>query len=164
MARKVEGGPAVPVCIVENRAGGSSTDTEVLEQVQAISTNVADIETAISAMAEQLPVAVEASASDHHGPAANTAAVVTYNQNIAGLHHVITGVAWSYSDDPTGGKLTITGSTTGIVFEHEITTGGPGYFAFPVPKQFDVETVTITLAAGGAGITGKVSVLNHWLV
>jgi hypothetical protein len=100
--------------------------------------------------------------ADVNAPAANTAAVVTYG-GIAGLRNVITGVAWSYYGGvPTGGNLTITDSGA-TIFNIDIAEEGPGFFEFPVPKSTAVFGIlVITLAAGGAGITGKLSILNHW--
>lgn len=103
----------------------------------------------------------DASTNDVHVPAANTAAIVSYPATPT-VYHVIGGVAWSYDDDPTGGRLTIVmnGST---VLDLDITTGGPGFIPFDPPKRFGVgDAVSVTLAAGGVGIQGKVSVLSHW--
>jgi hypothetical protein len=106
--------------------------------------------------------AVAVAAADVNEPAANTAAVVTYAAT-ASVKHCITGVAWSYSAAPTGGKLTITddGAT---VFAMGITTAGAGFVPFAMPKKQAVanKAMVVTLAAGGASATGIVSVLNHW--
>lgn len=102
------------------------------------------------------------SPNDIHAPAANTAAVVTYAAQAA-TRQVIGGVAWSYYGGvPTGGNLTIaTGGST--VFNIDIAEEGPGFFTFPRPLAGALAAnIVITLTAGGAGITGKVSVLNHW--
>lgn len=109
---------------------------------------------------------VAGAAADIHAPAANTAAVVTYAAGAAGVHHVISGVAWSYAGAaPTGGNLKIEDGSGTTVFSIDITAEGPGFFTFPVPKAGSAATAMIvTLAAGGAGVTGKVSVLNHWTV
>lgn len=107
---------------------------------------------------------IVAAAADVNAPAVNTAAVVTYGAS-AGNYHVITGVAWSYIGGvPVGGNLLITDAGA-TVFSIDIAEEGPGFFTFPAPKRgAAVNTaMVVTLAAGGAGITGKVSVLNHWL-
>ena len=103
------------------------------------------------------------STGDVHEPAANTAAVVTYAAD-ASRGHVITGIAWSYSAAPTGGSLKVENGAGSTVFSVSVTAAGPGEYIFPVPKLGSVNTaMIITLAAGGASVTGKVSVLNHWL-
>jgi hypothetical protein len=90
-------------------------------------------------------------------PASNTAAVATLAADADNAHHVST-VRWSYSGDPTGGSLTVAwndGSARQEVYA--ITKGGPGFMAFYPPMRFPINSaVTITLAAGGAGITGTV--------
>jgi hypothetical protein len=113
--------------------------------------------------AEEMATApVDCSSSDVHEPAANTAAVVTYAA-AASTKHVIFGVAWSYDADPTGGSLTITDAGSDV-FKVDITSKGPGVFKFPRPKRSAAANtaMVVTLAAGGADVSGVVSVLNHW--
>lgn len=104
-----------------------------------------------------------AATTDVHEPAANTAAVVTYAAGGAGVSHVIGGIAWSYSAAPTGGNLKITddGAT---VFSIDITTAGAGVITLPRPKKNAVanKALVVTLAAGGSGVTGKLSITSHW--
>lgn len=104
-------------------------------------------------------------AADVHAPAANTAAVVTYAAAGAGISHVIAGVAWSYNAAPTGGNLKIEDVSGTTILTLDITAAGPGFIPFPVPLKGDANAALIvTLAAGGASATGKVSVLGHWTV
>jgi len=100
----------------------------------------------------------DVAASHHHEPAANTAAVVTLAAPGAGVSNVIGQVTWSYDGEPTSGTLTIAqGATT--IFKVDITTSGPGPISWPVPMKFAANSVvTVTLAAGGAGISGIVNV------
>lgn len=107
---------------------------------------------------------VAGAAADVHAPAVNTAAIVTYAL-VAGQQHYITGVAWSYYGGiPTGGNLTITDGGA-VVFNVDVNEEGPGFFTFPRPKSAGVgNAMVITLTAGGAAVTGKVSILNHWVV
>jgi hypothetical protein len=108
---------------------------------------------------------VVCAAADVHVPAVNTAAVVTYAAD-ATKKHVITGVAWSYTGGtPVGGNLKIEDVSGTVVFSVDIDKSGPGSFEFPRPKiGAAVNTaMIITLAAGGAGVTGKISVENHFL-
>ena len=68
-------------------------------------------------------------------------------------------VYWSYSADPTGGRLTIAGG--GFGFDVDITTGGPGFIPFSIPQHAtDDNPIIITLYAGGAGIVGKLNILG----
>ena len=96
-----------------------------------------------------------------HQPAANTAGVINFPM-AAGVKHVIGGVAWSYDAAPTGGLLTIVAEGVAI-FEVDITAAGPGFFPFSpglaARRNFGM---TITLAAGGAGIRGRLNVLSYW--
>lgn len=155
MARKIEGGSAIPVAIV---SGGASTEADpnialILAQVQAIAADV-------DALNDKTPGSVEASSDNVDQPAANTAAEITLF-NIAGIPQVIGGVAWGYDADPTGGSLTITDGTD-TLFYVPITKGGPGYFNFIPPMKSGADGFVITLAAGGEGVTGSLSVMSHW--
>lgn len=90
----------------------------------------------------------------------NAAGTITYAA-VATKRHSISGVAWSYSGALTGGKITVKdGSTT--IFEIDITASGPGSVQFPRPKAGSINTdMTITIAAGGSGVVGKVNALNY---
>ena len=103
----------------------------------------------------------DAATDDVHVPAANVAAIVSYPATPT-VYHILSGFAWSYDAAPTGGNVIIVmnGST---VFDLDVTVAGPGFFLFDPPKRFGVgDAVSVTLAAGGLGIQGKVSVLGHW--
>jgi hypothetical protein len=95
-----------------------------------------------------------------HAPAANTAAVVTLAAPGAGRQHRVWNIYWSYDVNPTAGGLTITdGGDT--VFSIAITKSGPGYVRYPQAGEGGPNAaVVVTLAAGGAGVTGKVNVLS----
>ena len=111
-----------------------------------------------------LPGSQPANAANKHEPASNTAAVITYAAGGAGVSHVISGVAWSYNDDPTGGNLKIEDGSGTTVFSVDITAAGPGFFVFPEPLRGTANTaLIITLAAGGASVTGKVNALSKRL-
>jgi hypothetical protein len=100
-------------------------------------------------------------AANVHEPAADTAAIVTKAAGGAGISNVLAMVAWSYDGDPTAGSLIIAdGAST--VFKVDITTRGPGFFQFIPPLKGTANTALVaTLAAGGAGISGIVS-LHTW--
>lgn len=93
-----------------------------------------------------------------HAPAAATAAVITITA-IAEKRILINGIQGSYSNTPTGGRLTITmgGST---VFDADVTAAG--LFAInPVIPSERNEEVIITLASGGGSVSGKINA--QWL-
>lgn len=105
---------------------------------------------------------IASAAADVHAPASNTAAVVTYAAAGVGVAHVLSGIAWSYSGTPTAGNLKVEdGAAT--VLSLDITSAGPGFIPFDPPKKGAANSaLVITLAAGGSGVSGKVSVLSHW--
>ena len=141
---------------------GPLTDTQLRDTAVPVSGPLTDTQLRDSAV-PVLNGPVLVAAADSHAPADNTAAIVTYT-GIASTSHVISGIAWSYDADPTGGSLIITDNGA-VVFTVFITKGGPGVFVFPIPKKADVaHALVITLAAGGGTVQGTVSILNHWLV
>jgi hypothetical protein len=78
-----------------------------------------------------------------------------------GKSHVLTLVSYSYSAAPTGGSLTIQdGGLT--VFEQAVTASGPGEVSLPLAGIAGTtgNAVTITLAAGGASVTGRLNVAS----
>ncbi len=92
---------------------------------------------------------------------AGGAAQITYAA-LTDRSHVITGLAWSYTDTPTG-TLKIEDGSGNVTFSVSITTSGPGFFIFPEPKKGTTNTdMIITLAASGGSIVAKVNALNHW--
>jgi hypothetical protein len=107
---------------------------------------------------------VTASSSDVHAPTSNTAAVVTYAAS-ASAKHVIYGLAWSYTGSGTlaGGNIKVEDVSGTTVFTIDIDAKGNGSIVFPRPlRGAAINTAMIvTLAAGGANVTGKVSVLGH---
>lgn len=95
----------------------------------------------------------------HAAPAVNTAATVTFPAR-ATHRQVIYKVTWSYDDFPTGGQLTI--ATGGeVLHTWYIFSAGPGFIPVMVAGKL-AQNLTVTLAAGGAGVSGSVSVEKHW--
>jgi hypothetical protein len=122
------------------------------------------VETAVGSLVTIDDVPVVCSAADWDEPIANVAAVVTY-AGVAGLRHVISGIAWSYHGGvPTTGRLLIAdGAAT--VFALPISDEGCGFIIFPKPKigAAPLTNMVVTLTASGvAGVFGVVNVLNHW--
>lgn len=94
--------------------------------------------------------------SNHGTAAANTAVAITVTA-LPDQQHVLAGVVWSYSAAPTGGKLTVAdGAST--VLEVDIIAGGPGSLVLPPLGGSTNTNLVVTLAAGGAGIIGKLTV------
>lgn len=91
-----------------------------------------------------------------HQPASNTEAVATISN---GKNYTIKGrmVHYSYSAAPTGGKLTIKSGTT-VISEVDVTAAGPGHLPLNGFDSTVNETLSATLAAGGVGVSGKVSI------
>jgi hypothetical protein len=91
---------------------------------------------------------------------ANAAATITYAAQPS-LRHVITGVIWSYSGAPTGGRITITDGGVNVK-DIDVTAGGPGQITFPEPLAIAVNSaMTIVIAAGGGTLVGKVQASGH---
>jgi hypothetical protein len=102
-------------------------------------------------------------AANVHVPAANTAAVVTYAAAPANWHHVISGLAWGYNGAPTNGSIVILSGAVPI-FSIPVTSAGPGFIPFDPPQAgIDAATMTVTLAAGGGVVEGRLNVLGHFV-
>lgn len=92
-----------------------------------------------------------------HEPAANAAATITLT-GVANRRWVVATLGWSYDAAPTGGSLKIEAPSGTTEWVQSVTAAGPGTFnpLYVAPANTDV---VLTLAAGGAGISGKVSVI-----
>lgn len=89
--------------------------------------------------------------------AANTAVVTTYAA-VAGQRHRLTLLDASYSAAPAGARVLVQdGAAT--VYDHDYGATQPS--SVPIPPggiQGSVNTqMVVTLAAGGAGVTGKLN-------
>lgn len=97
--------------------------------------------------------------SASHNPASNTAAVVTIAANAEHLW-ALRKIVWSYDATPTGGSVKV--EIGGIeVLDHDISQSGPGYIPLEDGLSSDNknESLVVTLAAGGSGVTGKLTIL-----
>jgi hypothetical protein len=111
---------------------------------------------------EWIPATIDSSTDDAAAPAAGAPAVITYAAD-PNQRHVISGVAWSYSAAPAGGNLKLEDGAGHTVFSIDVTAAGFDTLEFEPFKRGSQNTaMTLTLAAGGAGVSGKVSVLSHW--
>jgi hypothetical protein len=96
---------------------------------------------------------------NHFVQGAPNAAVVITLPTVASAYEFAGAIVWSYSAAPTGGRLTVAGGGFGI--DIDIIAGGPGYIPFTIPQHATDKTpIVITLAAGGAGIIGKLNLLG----
>jgi hypothetical protein len=96
-------------------------------------------------------------------PAVNTAAVITLAAD-ASTRHVVDKVFGGYDATPTGGLLTIAltvlGSAVSLVVP--LPVAEPFDLDFIAPLQGDLNTaITLTLAAGGNSVTGKLNALTR---
>ena len=98
-----------------------------------------------------------------HAPAADTEAVITLAAT-ALTRHVVDLVTGGYSNTPTNGSLTIAATVQGTAVSQviPITQGGGFVLRFDPPLQGDENTtITLTLAAGGAGVTGTLNAMTR---
>jgi hypothetical protein len=103
------------------------------------------------------------SSADVSVPAAGNQAQVSYSAAGFGMSHVISGIAWSYSAAPTGGRLQV-GDNNYTVLDIDITASGAGSIIFSRPMRGTPNTALIvTLAAGGGAVSGKLCILGHWI-
>ena len=101
--------------------------------------------------------------SDTAMAAANTAVVLTYAA-VSGRLNAIGQLIVSYSGTPTGGNVKVEDGAGNTVFQVDIVAGGPTIIPLdddPILGSANTALI-ITLAAGGAGIVGKVNA-SHWL-
>lgn len=95
------------------------------------------------------------------GGAANAAATITMTADTAAgtqRPHNLSAVCWSYSGAPTGGNLKIIDNANVTIVDLDITAGGFGGINFdpPLGLAMGATNAKVVLAAGGAGVTGKV--------
>jgi hypothetical protein len=94
----------------------------------------------------------------------NEVLTITYAAPARGLHHIITGVAWSFSGDPVDSPALTIMDGANVVFEVQILDGGPGEIYFnPAMMGSANGGMSVTLGAGGAGVDGRLNVLGHWV-
>lgn len=98
-----------------------------------------------------------------HAPAANTDAVVTLAAD-ASASHVVDQVLGGYTATPTSGLLTIAATVGGdaVAIVIPIAAAGPLSVVLDPPLQGDAGAeVKVTLAKGGATITGHLTVMTR---
>ena len=106
---------------------------------------------------------VSAAIPNARAPAANTAAIITLVAT-ASVRHVVDLVTGGYDNTPTAGSLTIACTVQGTAVSQvmPITQGGGFVLRFDPPLQADENTaVTITLAAGGGVVVGKLNAMTR---
>ena len=96
---------------------------------------------------------------NHATAAANTAVAITLAAPEAGRRNSVKYLNWSYSAAPAGGRLSVTDATV-VVLDIDITLAGSGSLSLTDGFQTTLaaSAVVATLAAGGAGVIGKLNV------
>lgn len=99
---------------------------------------------------------------DEATSSANAAVAITLAA-VTGKRHYLAMVLWSYSDTPTGGRLTVSGLDNSETLDIDIVAAGPGPVLLP-PLAGKVGTaMVITLAAGGGTVVGKLNIMTATL-
>jgi len=88
---------------------------------------------------------------------ANAPVTVTIPTPQPGGRYYLYSVIASYSAAPTGGQITSTG-LVGDELNHAITAAGWGGITFPPLSSEENTGISVTLAAGGAAVVGRLSV------
>lgn len=111
----------------------------------------------IGADGTALRTAQTPSTPEHATALANTAVTQTFAA-VAGQAHRLTSLVVSYSAAPTGGRVTVAEGVTTLL-EVDVTTAGPTVVPLPAGGlKGSVNTaMTVTLAAAGTGVVGKVN-------
>ncbi len=93
-------------------------------------------------------------------PAANTDAVVTLAAD-ADEMHVLKKIYWSYDVGPVGRLYVAIDGVTKL--DVDITSSGPGFLPFDdgLYGGEKNKSLVVTLAAGGAAVTGKLTVITE---
>lgn len=90
----------------------------------------------------------------------NAAAAITLVTPARKRHYAV-AILWSYTDAPTGGRLTISGlDGTSDTFDIDIDSAGWSGIALPPLASALGTDLIITLSAGGAGVVGKLNVFS----
>jgi uncharacterized membrane protein len=95
--------------------------------------------------------------------AAGAAAVLTYaaTPGTNRVHVLSRGIAFGYSDTPTGGSLKIENGGVVCFGPIPITGSGAGFIPFGELESSPGAALVITLAAPGGAITGNITVLDY---
>lgn len=127
---------------------------EINNPLPAGTNNIGDVDVASNVA----PAGKAGSTNYVHEPAVNTVAQIVLAAPGSGVSHVLGMVAWSYDGIPVAGSLTVE-DDTGDLFKIDVDESGPGYFAWiPGVMAAANDAVTVTLTAGGAGISGVVNI------
>ena len=94
-------------------------------------------------------------------PAANVDAIARWEAE-GGRRHAIAGLIVSYSAIPAGGRVYVADGSGSILFDVDLATAGAHVFNFTQALVApEGGALVVTLAAGGAGVTGKVNVIGY---
>jgi hypothetical protein len=98
---------------------------------------------------------------DVANPPANTPAVITYPAQ-ANRTQCVRGVVFAFDDDPTTTPRLQIATAGAVIFSNYVTTGGMGPLSHLYKRGRRSQNLVITLEAGGAGVSGSLSIENHW--
>jgi hypothetical protein len=110
------------------------------------------------------PIKSSVSASGGNvGTATNAVVTVAYAAAGSGVSHVITGVKVSYTGGSlAGGNVKVKDGATAVL-DLDISAAGQETITFNPPLKGSPNTaMSVVLAAGGAGLVGKINVLGHY--
>jgi hypothetical protein len=102
---------------------------------------------------------IETPTANNSKTASHAAITITFTGE-TNCREVLTWLCWSYSLDPVAGGITITDGASHIIFQIDITKGGPGAIPLPYIPTSIGGTLAVVLADGGAGCTGKLNVYS----
>lgn len=86
-----------------------------------------------------------------HNTAASGAASIITLPAVSGERYVLDYIAWSYAGTPTSGNIEVNDATNSVIlYELDITVGGPGHALFPERGLLcpTGASIVITLANG----------------
>lgn len=146
---------------IKARGTGTGGDPYVIEQDQNL--RVGGTEVSATNPLPVRTIAQPAATANTATAAANTAVTITYAAAGAGNCHAIDGVLASLSADPaTAVSLTVQDGANTVV-QVQLTRGGAAPIDFPIRGTANT-SMTITLAAAGAGIVGMLNAKNKRVV
>lgn len=109
---------------------------------------------------ENVSVAAVPGAASDLATATNASATVTYPA-VPGQRNEVGAALVSYSAAPTGGRLQVLDGAA-VILDVDITAAGDRTIALPRRRSGTTNTaMSVVLAAGGVGIVGKLTVLDH---
>lgn len=110
---------------------------------------------------------VPASSADVAYGTNNADCTLLYPAAGPGICHELGGITWGYFNTPSGtaSSIRIEDGSGNTVFMAPVTAGGAGFHTFAPRKRFTANTdLRVILSAGGAGVSGVVTGMEHMVV